>query len=156
MPWPLLFSAAQAGTLEIPKGAAEASLVLPDGFKVRVELALTSEEQSRGLMFRKELKEDHGMLFVFKEAGEKSFWMKNTLVELDMAFLDGDLKVRKVFHRVTPSTPGQGDLEVARVSAPALCVLELAGGAARRHGLRPGARIKITFPAGKVKKVGGR
>ncbi|HBW23479.1 MAG: hypothetical protein A2X28_07395 [Elusimicrobia bacterium GWA2_56_46] len=147
-----LFFAAPAGALEIPRGASEALLVLPDGFKVRVELALTGEAQARGLMFRKELKEDRGMLFVFGEAGEKSFWMKNTFVELDMVFLDAGLKVGKVFHRVPPSRPGQKDFEVAGASAPASCVLELAGGAARRHGLRPGARLKISFPSGGTKK----
>jgi hypothetical protein len=136
----------KVAAFEIPKGAGEAILALPDGFKVGVELALTREEQSKGLMFRKELKEDRGMLFVFKEAGEKSFWMKNTLVQLDIVFLDRDLKVGKVFHRVTPSSPEQGE-DVATVAAPALCVLELAGGTARRHGLKPGARLKIGFPA---------
>ena len=99
-------------------------------------------------MFRKELKEDRGMLFVFSEAGEKSFWMKNTPIELDIVFMDKDLKVGKVFHRVTPSSPEQGD-DVAKVAAPALLVLELAGGTARKHGLRPGARFKIAFPPGK-------
>lgn len=147
----LLLSAAQAVTLEIPKGTREALLALPDGFKVTVELALTPEEQSKGLMFRKELKENRGMLFVFKEAAEKSFWMKNTFVELDMVYLGGNLEVWKIFHRVTPSRPGQGNYEAARVSAPALCVLELAGGTARKHGLKPGARLKISFPAGKTK-----
>lgn len=146
-------SAVSAAAFKVPEGAREAVLTLPDGFRVGVELALTREEQSKGLMFRKELKEDRGMLFVFREAGEKSFWMKNTFVELDIVFLDRDLKVGKVFHRVPPSNVKEGG-EVAVVAAPALCVLELAGGAARRHGLKPGARLKMTFPApvGKTKK----
>ena len=153
----LLLSAVPAGAFEIPECAREAFLALPDGFSVRAQLALTREEQTKGLMFRKELKQDRGMLFVFKEAGEKSFWMKSTFVELDIVFLDKDLKIGKVFHRVTPSIPGQGDSEVAVVSAPALCVLELTGGAARKHGLKPGVRLKINFPkntcAGVVTKV---
>ena len=144
----LPLAAAAAVAFEIPKGAHEPVIALPDAFKVRVELAVTREEQSKGLMFRKELKENRGMLFVFSEAGEKSFWMKNTLVELDIVFMDKDLKVGKVFHRVTPSSPEQGD-DVAKVAAPALLVLELAGGTARKHGLRPGARFKIAFPPGK-------
>ena len=148
----LLMSAAPAGAFEIPDRAVEAALGLPDGFKVKVELALTRETQAKGLMFRKELKEDKGMLFVFKEGGVKNFWMKNTFVELDIIFLDKDLKIGKVFPRVTPSKPGAGDLEVAQVSAPAFCVLELAGGAARKHGLKPGARLKISFPPA-AKKV---
>ena len=152
----LLMNAAPVGAFEIPKGATEAALGLPDGFKVKVELALTPAEQEKGLMFRNELAGNRGMLFVFKEGGEKSFWMKNTFVELDIVFLDKDLKIGKVFHRVTPSKPGDSDLEVAQVSAPAFCVVELAGGAARKHGLKPGARLKITFPSGKVTEAGGR
>jgi uncharacterized membrane protein (UPF0127 family) len=145
----LLLSARLAGAFEPPPGAKEVLLVLPDGFKVRAELARTPEEQSRGLMFRKGLKEERGMLFVFADAGEKSFWMKNTFVELDIVFLDKDLKAGKIFHRVTPSRSGQSDFEVSRVSAPARYVLELAGGVSRGHGLRPGSRIKSYFPAQK-------
>ncbi|MFA6433115.1 MAG: DUF192 domain-containing protein [Elusimicrobiales bacterium] len=149
----LLFFAGTAGAFEVPKGAAEAALVLPDGFRVKVELALTQEEQAKGLMFRKELAGDRGMLFVFKDGGGKDFWMKNTFVELDIVFLDKELKTSRVFHRVTPSKPGESDPEVSRVSAPAFCVLELSGGAARRHGLKPGARLKISFPPPPAKKV---
>ncbi len=144
---------APAAAFEIPEEAGEAALGLPDGFKVKVELALTRETQAKGLMFRNELAGDRGMLFVFKEGGEKEFWMKNTFVELDIIFLDRELKIAKVFHRVTPSKPGESDLEVSRVSAPAFCVLELAGGAARRHGLKPGAKLKISFPPGPAKRA---
>lgn len=149
----LLFSAAFAGALEIPKGAAEAALVLPDGFKVKVELALTPEAQTKGLMFRTELARDRGMLFVFKESGERNFWMKNTFVELDIVFLDKELGIIRVFHRVAPSRPGQSELEISRVGSPAAHVLELAGGTARKHGLKPGARLKLSFPP-RRKKAG--
>ena len=150
----LLMNAVTAGAVEIPKGAVEAALGLPDGFRVKVELALTPEAQAKGLMFRNKLAGDRGMLFVFEEGGEKSFWMKNTFVELDMVFLDNDLKIGRVFHRVPPSRPGESDSEVARASAPGFCVLELAGGTARKHGLKPGARLKINPPpAAKKTKI---
>ncbi len=142
----LLMSVAPAVAFEIPKGSTEAALALPDGFKVKVELALTSEAQEKGLMFRKELAGDRGMLFIFNDDGEKKFWMKNTFVELDIVFLDKDLKTVKVFHRVTPSTPGEDDSEVATVGATATHVLELAGGTARKHGIKPGTGLKISFP----------
>ncbi len=132
--------------LRVPPGASLADLVLPDGFSVRAELALTPETQAKGLMFRGELPPDSGMLFVFSGADIKSFWMKNTYVDLDMVFLDAGLKVLKVFHRVPRSRPGQPESEVARVSAPAACVLELPAGAARAHRVRPGSKIKISFP----------
>ncbi len=140
----LLCSAAQA--LRVPRGAALAELSLPDGFRVRAELALTPEEQARGLMFRKDLPADGGMLFVFGRSEPRAFWMKNTFVGLDMVFLDEGLKVLRVFHRLPPSYPGQPESELSRVSATAACVLELPAGTAKAHGVKPGARLKISFP----------
>jgi uncharacterized membrane protein (UPF0127 family) len=119
---------------------------LPDGFKVTAELALTREAQTKGLMFRQELPADRGMLFVFEDAGLKSFWMKNTFIDLDMVFLDSGLKVLRVFHRVPRSTPGQPESELARASSPASCVLELPAGTARAHRLKPGMKLRISFP----------
>ncbi|MBI4800921.1 MAG: DUF192 domain-containing protein [Elusimicrobia bacterium] len=146
----LLCSAVSIRAFEIPPGAKEALLVLPGGFKVKAELALTRVEQAKGLMFRKELKEDRGMLFVFADDGKKNFWMKNTYIPLDIVMLDRRLKVLKIFHRVIPARPGQSDLEVSRVSGPGRYVLELAGGTAKKRGLKPGSTIKISFPAKKT------
>lgn len=139
----LLCGAAPA--LRVPPGASSAELTLPDGFVVRAELALTPEAQSKGLMFRRELPPDRGMLFVFPRQELKAFWMKNTFIDLDMVFLDADLKVLRVFHRVHRSSPGQTDSEVARASAPAACVLELPAGAAQAHRVRAGLKLKISF-----------
>ena len=135
-----------APALLVPPGVSRAELVLPDGFSVRTELALTPETQAKGLMFREELPPDSGMLFVFSGLELKSFWMKNTYIDLDMVFMDAGLKVLKVFHRVPRSRPGQPESEVARASSPAACVLELPAGAARAHRVRPGSKIKISFP----------
>lgn len=137
--------------LRVPKGAALAELALPDGFVARVELALTAESQAKGLMFRTGLPPDGGMLFVFGGLEDRSFWMKNTFIDLDMVFLDGDLKVIRVFHRVPRSSPGQAESEVARVSAPAACVLELPAGTARAHRVKPGAKLRISFPPSPAK-----
>lgn len=154
----LLFAGAPA-YLRVPEGASLAELRLPDGFRIRAELALTPAQQERGLMFRRELPSDRGMLFVFRDAGVKYFWMKNTLIDLDMVFLDPGLKVIRIFHRVPRSTADQPESEVARASSPASCVLELAAGTARAHRLRPGMTLKISFskpqppvPSGRGKK----
>ena len=147
---PLLFCGS-ALALRVPKGAALAELTLPDGFVARVELALTAESQAKGLMFREELPRNGGMLFVFGGLEGRSFWMKNTFIDLDMVFLDGDLKVLRVFHRVPRSSPGQAESEVARVSAPAACVLELPAGTARAHRVKPGSKLKISFPPSQTK-----
>lgn len=152
LPLALSLSAVRAQALEIPAGAKEALLTLPGGFQVRAELALTRAEQARGLMFRKELAEDRGMLFVFADDGQKDFWMKNTFIPLDIVMLDGGLKVLKIFHKVVPSRPVQPESEVSRVSAPGRFVLELAGGTARKRGLKPGSVIKISFPSKKAGK----
>lgn len=60
---------------------------------LKVELAVSDEERSHGLMFRKSLGKEEGMLFVFDELGYHSMWMKDTLIPLSVAFLDGDGKV---------------------------------------------------------------
>jgi hypothetical protein len=152
----LALLAGAASALKVPSGAREAELILPDGAKVRAELALTSAEQERGLMFRETLAADRGMLFVFSDGGYKNFWMKNTFVDLDMVFLDSGMKVLKVFHRVPRSRADQPESEVARASGPAAAVLELAAGTARAHRVKPGSVLRVFFPAAsKVKKNGG-
>lgn len=142
----LLALCGAAAALKVPPGAASAELALPDGFRVKAELALTPEAQARGLMFRESLAPDAGMLFVFPEKDLRTFWMKNTYVDLDMVFLDEDLKVLRVFHRVPRSFKDQPEGELARATGPAACVLELPAGAARAHKVKPGARLKVSFP----------
>ena len=139
-----------AAALKIPPGAGSAELTLPDGFAVSAELALTPAQQSKGLMFRPSLAPGEGMLFVFKDPGMKSFWMKNTLIDLDMVFLDVELKVLKIFHRVPRSRIDQPEDEVARASSLASVVLELPAGSAREHRLKPGSVLKINFPRRRV------
>ena len=129
----------------IPTGASEAEITLPDGFKVKARLALSPGEHSKGLMFVADLPQNTGMLFVFAEDGVKYFWMKNTFIDLDMVFLSGVMKAGRIFHRVPRSFEGQPEAEVARAGAPARFVLELAGGTARAHGLKPGSKLKLSF-----------
>lgn len=123
--------------------AFKAHLKLPDGFSIDVRLAQTPEELAKGLMFVESLPEKSGMLFVFAEDGVKDFWMKNTLIDLDIVFLSLEMEVKKVFHRVPRSSAGRPESEVARVRSQARYVLELAGGSARAHNLKPGSRIQV-------------
>ncbi len=107
---------------------------------VTVELALTGAEQERGLMFRRALAEDAGMLFVFHEAAPRTFWMKNTLIPLDMLFIDDAGVVAGIVRdaeplTLTPRGPGPG--------VDARFVLEVPGGWAARHGVEPGARVRL-------------
>ncbi|HNW45363.1 MAG TPA: DUF192 domain-containing protein [Elusimicrobiales bacterium] len=133
--------------------AALASLTMPDGSRVEAELALTPRAQAQGLMFREDLPENAGMLFVFNSDEVRTFWMKNTYITLDIVFLDANLKVRNVYHRVPRSAPDQPESEVAKVSAPARYVLELAAGKAKKCGLKPGSVIKASFPPVKKPKA---
>ena len=70
--------------------------------RVRLEVALTPEAQERGLMYRTALADDQGMLFVFPHDADHSFWMKNTLIPLDMVFITADGRVAGVHANATP------------------------------------------------------
>jgi len=101
-----------------------------------VELALTSEQQARGLMHRESLAEDAGMLFVYPRDRMISMWMRNTLISLDMLFLDRRGRIVRIAERTTP-------LSEATISSgrPARAVLEVPAGTARRLGLATGDRV---------------
>lgn len=115
-------------------------VVLESGGKsrvVQVELADTPAKRERGLMFRKELADGHGMLFLFDEEGEHSFWMKDTLIPLDLIFVDGAGRVTGIVARARPLT-----LE-PRSGGPSRTVLEVPGGWAAANGVRVGDRMRI-------------
>lgn len=67
-----------------------------EGERISVQIAMSREERARGLMFKEELCENCGMLFVFEKEEAHSFWMKNTLIPLDIIFIDSDLKIFEV------------------------------------------------------------
>ncbi len=103
------------------------------------ELALTSSEQQLGLMYRKEMTERSGMLFVFPDEKPRSFWMKNTYLELDIIYLSKDLEVVSIVERAVPLT------ETPRPSgAPAMYVLEVKAGLSKAWGIQPGSVGTIT------------
>ena len=68
-------------------------ITLPDGFIIHARIADTPQKQAQGLMFVKNLPENEGMLFVFDEETEQLFWMKNTLIDLDMVFIGANKQV---------------------------------------------------------------
>lgn len=109
----------------------------------RVEIADTPEKHARGLMYRRCLEPGHGMLFVFADEEVRSFWMKNTLVSLDLIFLNGDKQVVDLFGSVPPC---RADPCPSYTSAlPARYVLEIAGGLARKLKLEIGDKIFVAF-----------
>ena len=104
-----------------------------------VEIADTEETRARGLMFRRSLERGTGMLFIYPQPGTMAFWMRNTLIPLDIVFFDARGVIRHIHHNAKPldetPLPGavEGDPQPAR-----LMVLEIGGGEARRLGLREG------------------
>ena len=109
--------------------------ILSDGSALTLELALTPEEIQTGLMFRPTLAEDRGMLFVFDEERFPSFWMKNTLIALDLVFLDNTGMVVDVIAdaqpcsaepcpQFVPERPARAVLEIAAGRAAALSIVE--------------------------------
>lgn len=103
----------------------------------RVELARTPEELARGLMFRRELPERQGMLFDFLAEQHVGFWMRNTLIPLDMLFIGADGVIRHLHENAVPLSE-----ETIASRYPVRAVLEINGGLARRLGIRPGDRVR--------------
>ena len=101
-----------------------------------VEMATTPSQQERGLMFRKDLAPNAGMLFDFVNEGPQAFWMKNTLIPLDMVWIDEAHRIVHIAHDVPPckADPCPDYPPHAKASS----VLELAAGAAARHHLKEG------------------
>jgi uncharacterized protein len=140
----LCVSAALAG--EPLKASKRAPLTFPDGQTIQADVVDTPLDRERGLMFRRKLARDYGMLFVFPAQRSITFWMKNTLVPLDMVFIDRDKTITAVFERVRASTEKTPDSEVARAGGVALYVLELPAGAAKRHKLAEGQALRFETP----------
>lgn len=113
-------------------------LVTGSGVKlINIEVAATPDEQALGLMYRTELADDHGMLFPYDEERELSMWMHNTYIPLDMVFIRADGTVARIEVKAEPLSD-----RVIRSGEPVTGVLELAGGAAERLGLKPGDKVR--------------
>ena len=112
-----------------------------DRFPFAVELAVTPEEEARGLMFRPSMAQDHGMLFIFPDADRRIFWMKNTLIPLDIIFIGKDKRIVNIAANATPLSES-----LIASTGPALRVLELNGGTAAKLGIRPGDTVSDPEP----------
>ncbi len=113
------------------------------GAKIKADIADTPKEREEGLMFRKKLPKNYGMLFVFPKEDYFEFWMKNTWVNLDMVYIGWDKKITALYPNVAASTPKTKDSDVARVGGQAQYVLELPAGAAKRDHLSVGQSLKF-------------
>lgn len=101
-----------------------------------VELADTEPEREKGLMYRKELPEGHGMLFDFHREQEVGFWMQNTYISLDMIFIRGDGRILRIAENTQPLSTA-----IIPSGGAVRAVLEVIAGTARKYGIKPGDRV---------------
>jgi uncharacterized membrane protein (UPF0127 family) len=107
-------------------------------YRVTVEVAERSADQARGLMYRQYLKKDSGMLFIFQQEGLQSFWMKNTLIPLDMLFISSDLVIVDIA-TMQPCTLDPCPSYTSK--QPAQYCLEVNAGYVRSHAIKIGDTI---------------
>ncbi|HYI09334.1 MAG TPA: DUF192 domain-containing protein [Thermoanaerobaculia bacterium] len=130
-----------ASTSAPAAAAAGPRVIFPDGFVVSVEVVADDESRAQGLMWRDQLRPGTGMLFVFPADDVFSFWMKNTLIPLDMIWIDSSQRVAGVIFNVPPckveNCPSYSPNVTARY------ILEVAGGVAEAHGLKVGDQLRF-------------
>lgn len=119
-----------------PAGLPVAEIVV-GGQPLRVEIAADDASRSRGLMGREVLPAGTGMLFVYPDSAVRAFWMKDTPLPLDIAYLDGSGRVIDI-QTMTPFS-----LEPHRSAAPARYALEVPAGWFAAHGVAPGAAAEL-------------
>jgi uncharacterized membrane protein (UPF0127 family) len=108
--------------------------------KFTIELALSGAQMEQGLMFRRSLAPDAGMLFDFKSPTNVTMWMKNTLIPLDMLFLDERGRIIDIHERAVPLST-----DIIAGDAPARYVIELNGGTAARLGIKRGDQVTSPY-----------
>lgn len=117
--------------------------VVVEGERFRVEIADDDASRTQGLMFRDEMADDHGMLFIFERQQPRSFWMKNTRIPLDIIYLDSNFKVVSISADTPPCRSHSRRCPNYPSDGPAQYVLEINGGQAAELGLEPGDRIEV-------------
>lgn len=106
--------------------------------EVEVEVVRTEPERQRGLMYRRHLAPDRGMLFLMEEETIHSFWMKNTYIPLDIIYIASDMTVAGIAENAEPLT-----LDHRVVDRASLYVLEVNGGWSAKHGVREGSKVRF-------------
>ena len=126
---------------QLERPASGPRVTFPDGYVVHVEIAADDETRAQGLMYRDRLREHTGMLFFFPENGVYPFWMKNTLIPLDMIWIDEQRRIVKVIPNVQPCRADPCNSTDPGV--PARYVLEVAAGVAAQHQLAAGNVLRF-------------
>jgi uncharacterized membrane protein (UPF0127 family) len=133
----LLAAPALAQLVTFPKDTVTIETAAGAKHRFDVELATSPQQISQGLMFRRQMAADAGMLFLFERPDPAVFWMKNTFIPLDMIFIGTDGRILNIAERTIPQTETP-----VPASGPTRAVLEVNGGTAARLGLKPGDRVR--------------
>lgn len=132
----VVFAVAAATALAAPK-LEPLTFETADGPRVfQIEVALTPQQRQTGLMWRRSLPDDHGMLFDFETPQEITMWMQNTYVSLDMVFVSAEGRVTRIAERTEPLST-----RTVASQGQARYVVELVAGAAKRIGLKVGDKV---------------
>jgi uncharacterized membrane protein (UPF0127 family) len=124
-----------------PPEASGPRIAFPDHYAVRVEIAADDETRQQGLMYRDRLPEATGMIFIFAKPDEYPFWMKNTLIPLDMVWIDANHRITHVSSDVPPCKADP--CPSYPPNAISSYVLELAAGVAAKHHLANGQELRF-------------
>jgi uncharacterized protein len=123
-----------------PAGLEQVVLCIESGGKTRsfiVEIAATSPQQAKGMMFRTELADNRGMIFPFAQTRMASFWMKNTVIPLDIIFILPDGRIENIAENTIPYST-----DPVASTAPVAAVLEVRGGLTGELGIAPGDKVR--------------
>lgn len=135
------WGAAPAAAQPAQFGRAQLSIVTATGRHLfHVEVARSQAQMTQGLMFRRELAPDAGMIFEYPQPTVATMWMKNTLIPLDMLFVDARGHIVNIAERTIPLSE-----DVIAAAAPVTAVIELNGGTAARLHIKPGDRVLSPF-----------
>ncbi len=143
-PLVLTLAASAPAWIAVPAAAQESARIEPLSIQAKsgmhrfsVEVMRTDADRSRGLMYRRSMAADHGMLFDFERTEPVSMWMKNTYLSLDMLFIRADGLIARIAAETEPLSTA-----IIPSGEPVLAVLELNAGTAARLGLRTGDRVE--------------
>ncbi len=109
---------------------------------LKAEVVRSDRDKEKGLMFRKRLAQDEGMLFIFDEERQHSFWMKNTLIPLDIIWISADKKIVDI-HKDASLCKNTDTCQGMAPRSPALFVLEVNSGFCRKHNLEVGDTLEF-------------
>lgn len=131
-------SQAQSAGTPVAFGTGEVGIETAAGARLafQVEIAESPDQRAQGLMFRRQMAADAGMLFLFGGSRERAMWMKNTLIPLDMLFIDETGEIVRIEERTVPHS-----LRVIKSGQPVSAVLELNAGTTSRLAIKPGDRV---------------